>query len=82
MYPYGWLVPAAAVRSAARCASAGNPVSVHPESMAALVLAAPFAASCYGFALARYYPLPPAVYWARARACCGWRMVSMPTTKP
>ncbi len=65
---------ASAGRIDALVAAAVDPVSGQPESKAAVVHAAPFAAAWYGFAIARDEPLPTTAYWARARARGGWRM--------
>ncbi|MBU6473902.1 MAG: molybdopterin-dependent oxidoreductase, partial [Alphaproteobacteria bacterium] len=51
-----------------------DPVSGQPESKAAVVSIAPFAARWFGFAVSMTEPSPPVAYWAKARAKGGWRV--------
>ena len=50
-----------------------DPVSGQPESKAAPVAAARFAADWYAFAVSDARPDPDCAYWARARTAAGWR---------
>ncbi len=50
-----------------------DPVSGQPESKAATVRIAPFAASWYGFAVSAAPFRPETDYWALARSGTGWR---------
>ena len=61
-------------RVAALVGAATDPVSGQPESKAAVVHIAPYAAAWYGFAVAaRAVAAPGAAYWAKAKAREGWR---------
>ena len=53
--------------------AAVDPVSGQPESKAAAVAVAPYAAAWYGFAVSRAGVAPGSAYWARSRTVQGWR---------
>ena len=59
-----------------------DPVSGQPESKAAAVAIAPFAASWYAFAVSADEPAPGAEYWARAKTEAGWRLECAGTDAP
>ncbi|MWB78612.1 molybdopterin-dependent oxidoreductase [Pseudooceanicola sp. 216_PA32_1] len=59
-----------------------DPVSGQPESKAAAVAIAPFAASWFAFAVSAGEPVPQADYWARARTEGGWRLELAGTRAP
>ncbi|MDF1855051.1 nitrate reductase [Pseudooceanicola sp.] len=64
---------APSARIDALIAGVTDPVSGQPESKAAVVALAPFAAAWYGFAVSSGPMQPQAEYWARARTGTGWR---------
>ncbi|MEL6551593.1 MAG: molybdopterin-dependent oxidoreductase [Pseudomonadota bacterium] len=51
-----------------------DPVSGQPESKAAVVSVARYAAAWYGFAVSRARPVPDSEYWALARTTAGFRL--------
>lgn len=81
--PMHWTAQTAPMgRVDALVASAVDPLSGQPESKAAVVALAPFAADWFGFAVSTTTLRADCAYWARSRVAGGWRAELAGTTTP
>ncbi|SDZ59732.1 assimilatory nitrate reductase (NADH) alpha subunit apoprotein [Jannaschia faecimaris] len=81
--PIHWTAQTAPTgRVDALVASAVDPLSGQPESKAAVVALAPFAADWFGFAVSTTALKADCAYWARSKGTGGWRAELAGTTTP